>query len=83
MLYNITKKLYIFDPEITRNKTANKYFIEFLDYFEEQYLIKWSIKNFIYYNDITHCTNNSCEAYNCKLNRMFSVKYNFFKLVLN
>ena len=88
MLYNVIKNLYICDPnfitlvfEIIKNKTSNKNFIEFLDYFEEQYMVKWSINNWNYYTDITHCTNNSCEAYNCKLNRMFSAKPSFFKLL--
>ena len=80
--------MYLCDPEyinlvfeIIRKKTKNKNFIEFLDYFEEQYMIKWNINNWNYYHDQTHCTNNSCESYNCKLNRMFNCKPSFFKLL--
>ena len=80
--------MYLCDPEYinlvfetTRKKAKNKNFIEFLDYFEEQYMIKWNINNWNYYHDQTHCTNNSCESYNYKLNRMFNYKPSFFKLL--
>ena len=73
-LYNIICNLYLYDPkyvnlvfDIIKNKTDNENFIAFLDYFEEQYMKKCSPINWNYYNNTIHCTNNSCESYNCKI----------------
>ena len=58
-LYNIICNLYLYDPkyvnlvfDIIKNKTDNENFIAFLDYFEEQYMIKCSPINWNYYNTI-------------------------------
>ena len=64
-----------------KNETENDSFLNFLSYFEETYIKKYGYKNWNYYNNVTHATNNSCEAYNNKLNGLFKVKPIFFKLV--
>lgn len=64
---------------IIKSKANNENFIAFLDYFEEQYMIKSSPINWNYYNNSIQYTNNSCESYNCNLNRMFNSKPPFFR----
>ncbi|ORX71716.1 hypothetical protein BCR32DRAFT_250084 [Anaeromyces robustus] len=56
-------------------------FLEFLEYFYYTYLIDYNIKNWNYYNNIKHITNNASESYNNQLKSIFSKKPTFFKLI--
>ena len=91
VLYKLIKtvsNLYICDPdyvlpifELICKKNTNNNFKNFLTYFKNQYILKIDIHSWNYYKNFTHITNNSCESYNCKLNKIFKVKPTFFKLL--
>jgi hypothetical protein len=80
ILYRIICNLYVCDPkyieevfELIKDKSNNEAFDEFLNYFEEQYINKYGIDSWNYYRNYIHITNNSCESYNCKLNKLFKI----------
>ena len=88
ILYRILCNLYVYDPyfvldvfKLIKEKSENSAFGEFLKYFEEQYILRYGIKTWNYYDNYIHITNNSCESYNCKLNKLFKIKPSFFKLL--
>lgn len=56
-------------------------FIKFLEYFENNYLKIYPLKNWNYFDCIENMTNNCCESYNNKLNNSFPKKPSFFKLL--
>ena len=73
---------YIYDVfELIKEKTDNENFQRFLKYFGDNYLNKYEIKNWNYYDNIENTTNNCCESYNNKLNNYFNKKSTFFKLL--
>lgn len=55
----------------------NYNFKKFLIYFENNYIKKYKIRDWNYYPNIEHVTNNYCESYNNKLNNMFNKKLLF------
>ncbi|ORX76115.1 hypothetical protein BCR32DRAFT_284513 [Anaeromyces robustus] len=59
----------------------NSYFLEFLEYFKNNYLHKYNTNNWNYYKNIEHITNNASESFNNYLNNLFSKKPSFFKLI--
>ena len=63
--------------EQSNNETFNK----FLEYFENTFIKKYNVKNWNYFNNFRHITNNACESYNAKLNSLFEKKPTYFKLV--
>jgi SHS2 domain-containing protein len=88
ILYNMITNLYLCEPNYVvsvfnkiKIETENESFINFLTYVEETYIKKFGYKNWNYFKNVTHATNNSCESYNNKLNGLFKVKPIFFKLV--
>ena len=88
ILYKAIYNLYLCDPEyivkvfkIIRQKSNNINFNKFLDYYEEEYFKVFNISNWNYYKNYRHITNNACEAYNSKINKLFDKKPSFFKLV--
>ena len=58
-----------------------KNFHNFLDYFKNTYLLSYDVKNWNYYDNIEHLTNNASESFNNYLNNLFSKKPTFFKLI--
>ena len=87
-LYNIMCNLFLCDPEyvvyvfdIIKRKSDNDNFNNFLKYFETEYIKRYGINNWNYYENYRHMTNNACEAYNSKLNRLFDKKPTFYKLI--
>ncbi|KAG4091275.1 hypothetical protein H8356DRAFT_1708999, partial [Neocallimastix lanati (nom. inval.)] len=57
-------------------KKKNKYnnCLEFLEYFNINYLNKYYANNWNYYNNIEHITNNASESFNSYLNNLFPKK---------
>jgi len=55
--------------------------IQFLEYFNKNYLLKYNVNNWNYYENIEHLTNNTSESYNSYLNNIFSNKPLFYKLI--
>ena len=49
----------------------NKNFLNFLDYFKNTYLLSYDVKNWNYYHNIEHLTNNASESFNNYLNNIF------------
>ena len=41
----------------------------------------YNIKNWNYFNNFRHITNNACESYNAKINNLFQKKPTYFKLI--
>ena len=64
-----------------KEKNTNDNFNHFFDYFEDNYIDKYGIKNWNYFENIENTTNNCCEAYNNKLNNLFNKKPTYFKLL--
>ena len=64
-----------------KDKNTNDNFNEFLDYFKKNYIEKYWIKNWNYFEGIENIANNCCESYNNKLNNLFNKKPTFFKLL--
>ena len=88
VLYNAIRSLYICDPayikiifNLIKDENDNDNFKNFIAYFEKEYLNKYDILSWNYYNNYRHITNNSCEAYNAKINKWFMKKQTFFKLI--
>lgn len=86
--YNTIKNLYLCDPSyvkivfnIIENENTNKNFGLFLEYFKKEYLKIFPVEGWNYYLDYRYCTNNACEGYNSKLNKLFQSKPSFFKLL--
>ena len=77
---------YIFDVyvKIAFLSKKNKYdnFSVFLEYFKVNYLHKYDVNDWNYYNNIEHITNNSSESYNNYLNNLFPKKPSFYKLII-
>ncbi|ORX73428.1 hypothetical protein BCR32DRAFT_285656 [Anaeromyces robustus] len=76
---------YIFDihNKIKRECQENNYnqFLDFLEYFNDNYLQGYDIKYWNYYNGIEHITNNVSELYNKYLKLLFQNKPTFYKLI--
>ncbi|KAL6590945.1 hypothetical protein U3516DRAFT_805813 [Neocallimastix sp. 'constans'] len=76
---------YIFDiyiriKTICQKKKYNN-FLQFLEYFNKNYLLKYNVNNWNYYENIEHLTNNASESYNSYLNNIFPNKPLFYKLI--
>ncbi|ORY04440.1 hypothetical protein LY90DRAFT_519444 [Neocallimastix californiae] len=56
-------------------------FLQFLEYFNKNYLLKYNVNNWNYYENIEHLTNNASESYNSYLNNIFPNKPLFYKLI--
>ena len=52
-----------------------------MKYYEDNYIRKLNIKEWNYFDNIEHTTNNCCESYNNKINHYFNKKPTFFKLL--
>ncbi|KAG4086485.1 hypothetical protein H8356DRAFT_1059953 [Neocallimastix lanati (nom. inval.)] len=65
------------------NLSKKKYnnFLQFLEYFNKNYLLKYNVNNWNYYENIEHLTNNASESYNSYLNNIFPNKPLFYKLI--
>ena len=63
--------------ENSDNDNLNK----FIKYFEDNYIKLYKYKRWYYQYNPRHTTNNSCKAYNAKINNLFKVKSTYFKLV--
>ena len=89
ILFNAVCNLYLCDPNyvekvfhiIKQKSSSNINFTEFLKYFENEYIKIYKIPTWNYYNNYRHVTNNSCEAYNSKMNKLFDKKPSYFKLI--
>ena len=66
---------------LIKKENKNNNFKEFLNYFENEYINKYGVESWNYAENVRHVTNNACESYNSKLNRLFSVKPTFYKLL--
>ena len=66
--------------KIKEKNTINN-FNHFFDYLEDNYIDKYGIKNWNYFENIENTTNNCCEAYNNKLSNLFNQKPTYFKLL--
>ena len=64
-----------------KDKNRIPAFKKFLEYFENNYLKIYPLKNWNYFDCIENTTNNCCESYNNKLNSFFPKKPTFFKLL--
>ncbi|KAL6630774.1 hypothetical protein U3516DRAFT_793046 [Neocallimastix sp. 'constans'] len=51
------------------------------EYFNKNYLLKYNVNNWNYYENIEHLTNNASESYNSYLNNIFPNKPLFYKLI--
>ncbi|KAG4102918.1 hypothetical protein H8356DRAFT_1420747 [Neocallimastix lanati (nom. inval.)] len=56
-------------------------FLQFLEYFNKNYLLKYNVNNWNYYKNIEHLTNNASESYNSYLSNIFPNKPLFYKLI--
>ena len=65
---------------MSKKKKYNN-FQQFLEYFNKNYLLKYNVNNWNYYENIEHLTNNTSESYNSYLNNIFSNKPLFYKLI--
>ncbi|ORY69183.1 hypothetical protein LY90DRAFT_504257 [Neocallimastix californiae] len=70
----------IFAEEFVKRKKYNN-FQQFLEYFNKNYLLKYNVNNWNYYENIEHLTNNASESYNSYLNNIFPNKPLFYKLI--
>ena len=59
----------------------NKNFHNFLYYFKKTYLLSYDVKNWNYYDNIDHLTNNVSESFNNYMNNLFYKKPTFNKLI--
>ncbi|KAG4087393.1 hypothetical protein H8356DRAFT_1433642 [Neocallimastix lanati (nom. inval.)] len=66
--------------EVKNNNDYNN-FLQFLEYFNKNYLLKYNVNNWNYYENIEHLTNNASESYNSYLNNIFPNKLLFYKLI--
>ena len=89
ILFNAVCNLFLCDPKyigkvfqiIKQKSSANPRFTEFLNYFDNEYIKIYKIPTWNYYNNYRHVTNNSCEAYNSKMNKLFDKNPNYFKSI--
>ena len=88
ILYNMINNLYLCHPDYVkiviykiRDNSDNENFDKFLKYFEDYYIKMYNIKNWNYFNNFRHITNNACESYNAKINNLFQKKPTYFKLI--
>ena len=88
ILYNMINNLYLCHPDYVKivfykikDKSDNENFDKFLKYFEEYYINMYNIKNWNYFNNFRHITNNAYESYNAKINNQFQKKPTYFKLI--
>ena len=91
ILYNCIRNLYMCEPEyipLVFKKRENEAkainninFLNFIKYFKDTYIKKFTPESCNYYENYRHITNNSCESYNAQLNKLFDKKSNFYKLV--
>ena len=65
---------------LIKDENDNDNFKNFIAYFEKEYLNKYDILSWNYYNNYRHITNNSCEAYNAKINKWFMKKTYIFQI---
>ena len=72
--------IYIIIKRICQKKKYNN-FLQFLEYFNKNYLLKYNVNNWNYYENIEHLTNNASESYNSYLNNIFPNKPLFYKLI--
>ncbi|KAG4101048.1 hypothetical protein H8356DRAFT_1034900 [Neocallimastix lanati (nom. inval.)] len=72
--------IYIIIKRICQKKMYNN-FLQFLEYFNKNYLLKYNVNNWNYYENIEHLTNNASESYNSYLNNIFPNKPLFYKLI--
>ncbi|KAG4088723.1 hypothetical protein H8356DRAFT_1361693 [Neocallimastix lanati (nom. inval.)] len=66
--------------EVKNNNDYNN-FLQFLEYFNKNNLLKYNVNNWNYYENIEHLTNNASESYNSYLNNIFPNKPLFYKLI--
>ncbi|KAG4098206.1 hypothetical protein H8356DRAFT_1424913 [Neocallimastix lanati (nom. inval.)] len=66
--------------EVKNNNDYNN-LLQFLEYFNKNYLLKYNVNNWNYYENIEHLTNNASESYNSYLNNIFPNKPLFYKLI--
>ncbi|KAG4107866.1 hypothetical protein H8356DRAFT_1416254 [Neocallimastix lanati (nom. inval.)] len=66
--------------EVKNNNDYNN-FLQFLEYFNKNYLLMYNVNNWNYYENIEHLTNNASESYNSYLNNIFPNKPLFYKLI--
>ena len=64
-----------------KKKNKNDNFDKFMKYYEDNYIRKLNIKEWNYFDNIEHTTNNCCKSYNNKINHYFNKKPTFFKLL--
>ncbi|ORY36956.1 hypothetical protein LY90DRAFT_511382 [Neocallimastix californiae] len=69
----------IFADEFVKKKYNN--FLQFLEYFNKNYLLMYNVNNWNYYENIEHLANNASESYNSYLNNIFPNKPLFYKLI--
>ena len=88
IFYNMINNLYLCHPDYVvivfnkiKEQSNNETFNKFLEYFENTFIKKYNVKNWNYFNNFRHITNNACESYNAKLNSLFEKKPTYFKLV--
>ncbi|KAL6632215.1 hypothetical protein U3516DRAFT_792336 [Neocallimastix sp. 'constans'] len=72
--------IYIIIKRICQKKKYNN-FLQFLEYFNKNYLLKYNVNNWNYYENIEHLTNNASKSYNSYLNNIFPNKPLFYKLI--
>ncbi|KAG4089038.1 hypothetical protein H8356DRAFT_1432268 [Neocallimastix lanati (nom. inval.)] len=72
--------IYIIIKRICQKKKYNN-FLQFLEYFNKNYLLKYNVNNWNYYENIEHFTNNASKSYNSYLNNIFPNKPLFYKLI--
>ena len=83
-MYIFIIKLYIWYLYYNKkNLSKKKYnnFLQFLEYFNKNYLLKYNVNNWNYYENIEHLTNNASESYNSYLSNIFPNKPLFYKLI--
>ena len=87
-LYKCILNLPFIDPNYVedlfnyiKEKNTNDNFNHFFDYFKDNYIDKYGIKNWNYFENIKNTINNCCEAYNNKLNNLFNKKPTYFELL--
>ena len=67
--------------EIECRKNNYNDFLKFLNYFNNNYLLKYDRNNWNYYKNIKYETNSTSESYNNYLNSLFPKKPTFYKLL--
>ncbi|KAL6625474.1 hypothetical protein U3516DRAFT_794581 [Neocallimastix sp. 'constans'] len=78
-LFKEIKKMQINLGNLSKKKYNN--FLKFLEYFNKNYLLKYNVNNWNYYENIEHLINNASESYNSYLNNIFPNIPLFYKLI--